>query len=98
MSRLGVRHDQEEWVQRLAALPGWYRENTTLAWVCVLIAVNQLGYGSIVPIVPLYAKTFGVSQFLIGLAVAVYGLARFVANVPSGRVAESLGRNWAIAI
>lgn len=85
-------------MQRLAALPGWYRENTTLAWVCLLIIVNQFGFGSIVPIVPLYAKTFGVSQFLIGLAVAVYGLARFVANVPTGRIADSIGRNWALAL
>jgi MFS family permease len=82
----------------LAALPGWYRENRTLAWICLLIAVNQFGFGSIVPIVPLYAKTFDVSQFLIGLSVAVYGLARFTANMPTGRIADSLGRNWAIAI
>jgi MFS transporter, DHA1 family, multidrug resistance protein len=85
-------------VQRLAALPGWYRANPTLTWICVLIAVNQLGFGSIVPIVPLYAKTFGVSQFLIGFSVAVYGLARFVANMPAGRLSDMLGRGSAIAL
>jgi MFS family permease len=85
-------------VQRLAALPGWYRTNPTLAWVCILIAVNQTGFGSIVPIVPLYAKTFDVSQFLIGFSVAVYGLARFAANMPAGRVSDMLGRGSAIAI
>ena len=69
-----------------------------LAWVCILIAVNQLGFGNIVPVVPLFAKSFGVSQFLIGLTVAVYGLARFAANMPAGRVSDVLGRNWAIAI
>jgi MFS family permease len=85
-------------VQRLAALPVWYRNNPTLAWICILIAVNQTGFGSIVPIVPLYAKTFDVSQFLIGFSVAVYGLARFVANMPAGRVSDMLGRGSAIAI
>ncbi len=85
-------------MQRLAALPDWYRNNRVLAWVCVLIAVNQFGFGNIVPVVPLYAKSFGVSQFLIGLTVAVYGLARFVANMPAGRIADLLGRGWAIAI
>jgi DHA1 family multidrug resistance protein-like MFS transporter len=88
----------EEMVQRLAALPAWYRDNRVLAWVCVVIAVNQLGFGSIVPVVPLYAKSFGVSQFLIGLTVAVYGLARFAANMPAGRISDLLGRGWAIAI
>ena len=85
-------------MQRLGALPGWYRDNRVLAWVCVVIAVNQLGFGNIVPVVPLYAKSFGVSQFLVGLTVAVYGLARFVANMPAGRIADLLGRGWAIAI
>ena len=85
-------------MQRLEALPAWYRNNRVLAWVCILIAVNQLGFGSIVPVVPLYAKSFGVSQFLVGLTVAVYGLARFAANMPAGRIADLLGRGWAIAI
>ena len=85
-------------MQRLAALPSWYRKNPTLAWICILIAVNQTGFGSIVPIVPLYAKTFDVSQFLIGFSVAVYGLARFAANMPAGRVSDMLGRGSAIAI
>lgn len=83
---------------RLAALPRWYRANPILAWMCILITVNQLGFGSIVPIVPLYAKTFDVSQFMIGLSVAIYGLARFVANMPTGRLADLLGRGSAIAI
>lgn len=85
-------------MQRLRALPDWYRANRVLTWVCVLIAVNQLGFGNIVPIVPLFAASFGVSQFLIGLTVAVYGLARFMANMPAGRVSDLLGRNWAIGI
>ena len=29
-----------------------------LAWMCVLIAVNQLGFGSIVPALALYARSF----------------------------------------
>ncbi len=85
-------------MQRLGRLPDWYRGNRVLAWVCILIAVNQLGFGNIVPVVPLFAKSFGVSQFLIGLTVAVYGLARFAANMPAGRISDLLGRNWAIAI
>lgn len=85
-------------MQRLKALPDWYRKNRVLAWICVMIAINQFGFGNIVPVVPLYAKSFGVSQFLIGLTVAVYGLARFVANMPAGRISDLLGRSWAIAI
>ena len=53
--------------------------------MCVLIAVNQVGFGSVVPVLPLYASSFGVSPTAIGLTVAIYGLARFLLAVPAGR-------------
>src|SRR4029077_5283108 len=69
-----------------------------LTWMCVLIAVNQLGFGSIVPALALYARSFGVAQSAIGLAIAVYGLARFLVAVPAGRLADSLGRRTTLAV
>jgi MFS family permease len=66
--------------------------------MCVLIAVNQLGFGSIVPALALYARSFGVSQSAIGVAVGVYGLARFLVAVPGGNLAERLGRRATLAI
>jgi MFS family permease len=76
---------------------GWYAANQTLVWICVLIAVNQLGFGSIVPVVPLYAKSFGVSKTAIGLTIAIYGLARFLMNVPTAALADRFGRRSALA-
>ena len=72
--------------------------NSILVWMCVLIAVNQLGFGSIVPVLALYAKSFGVSQSLIGIAIAVYGLARFVVALPTGQLADRAGRRTALAM
>jgi len=69
-----------------------------LTWMCVLIAVNQLGFGSIVPALALYARSFGVAQSAIGLAIAVYGLARFLIAVPAGRLADALGRRATLAV
>jgi MFS family permease len=69
-----------------------------LAWMCVLIAVNQLGFGSIVPALALYADSFGVSQSAIGLAIAVYGLARFLVALPAGQLADRAGRRAALAL
>jgi len=68
-----------------------------LAWMCVLIAINQLGFGSIVPALALYARSFDVTQSAIGLAIAVYGLARFLVAVPAGRLADGLGRRRTLA-
>jgi MFS family permease len=66
--------------------------------MCVLIAVNQLGFGGIVPVLPLYARSFGVSQAAIGAAIAVYGLARFLVSVPTGHLADRLGRRAALTL
>lgn len=70
---------------------------TILVWMCVLIFVNQLGFGAIVPVVALYAEDFGVSQTAIGLTIAVYGLARFLVNVPAGALADVAGRRVTLA-
>lgn len=83
---------------RRAMLAERYARHRILVWVCAVIAINQLGFGSIVPVVPLYAESFDVSQGMIGLAIAVYGLARFLAAVPGGRIADGMGRRWSLAI
>ena len=69
-----------------------------LVWMCVLIAVNQLGFGSIVPVLALYARSFDVTQWAIGLAIAVYGLARFLVAMPVGRLTDAVGRRAALTL
>lgn len=74
-----------------------YSQNQALIWACILIFVNQLGFGSIVPVVPLYAQEFGVSATAIGLTIAIYGAARFLMNVPTAQIADRFGRRMALA-
>lgn len=69
-----------------------------LIWMCVLIAVNQFGFGAIVPVMPLYADEFGVSETLIGFTIAIYGLARFLVNVPAGILSDRIGRRGALTV
>src|SRR5580700_5251092 len=64
--------------------PDMIAERRVLVWMCILVCVNQLGFGAMVPSLPLYARTFGVTASAIGLAVSIYGLARFAANMPAG--------------
>jgi MFS family permease len=68
-----------------------------LILMCTLVAVNQLGFGTIVPVIALYARSFGVSQSAIGLAIAAYGLSRFLVAVPAGHLADRSGRRAALA-
>lgn len=72
------------------------RRHHILLWLCAVVAINQLGFGIIVPVLPLYATTFGVTQAAIGLAVAVYGLGRLLFNYPMGQLTERFGRRQVI--
>src|SRR5262249_33424403 len=73
-------------------------ERRTLLWMCVLVGVNQLGFGAVVPSLALYAQSFGVPASAIGLAVAVYGLARFSTAVPAGQLSDRIGRRPTLAV
>lgn len=69
-----------------------------LLTACLVILVNQLGFGIITPITPLYARSFGVDAAAIGLVVAIYGLARFLFNTPFGQIADRYGRREVIIL
>lgn len=73
-------------------------ERRILFWMCVLVAINQLGFGAMIPSMPLYARSFGVPASAIGLAVGIYGLARFFVALPAGQLADRLGRRPTLAI
>ncbi|MBS0643326.1 MAG: MFS transporter, partial [Proteobacteria bacterium] len=80
--------------QRLRA----HNANWILFWMCVLVTVNQLGFGGVVPTLPLYAQSFGVSMSAIGMAIAVYGLARFAGAIPAAWLSDAFGRRWALVL
>ena len=81
-----------------AGLARWYSENRILAWICALIFVNQLGFGAIVPAVPLYARSFDVPLSFIGATIAAYGFARFLVGLPAGLISDNFGRRYALAL
>ena len=64
----------------------------------MFIGVNQLGFGALIPVLPLYAQAFGVPASAIGTTIAVYGLARMISALPAGRLADLLGRRQSMAI
>ena len=77
---------------------GMTLQRRVLLWMCVLVAVNQFGFGAMVPSVPLYAQSFGVPASAIGMAIAAYGLARFMSALPAGKLSDILGRRQSLAI
>lgn len=66
--------------------------NPLLVVVCLVIFVESMGYGLVVPILPLYAKTLHVGDFQLGLLFAVYAIAMLSAAIPIGSLSDRFGR------
>lgn len=60
--------------------------------VWTAVAVDLLGFGIVIPLLPLYADEFGASPVTIGLLFAVYSLAQFVFSPIWGRISDRIGR------
>lgn len=56
------------------------------------VAIDLLGFGIIIPLLPLYAEQFDASPFAIGALFASYSLAQFVFSPVWGRVSDRVGR------
>ena len=67
-------------------------DHEVLLIVSVSTTLVMLGQGIAGPILPLFARSFGVSTAAIGLTLSAFALARMLTNVPSGLVADRWGR------
>lgn len=76
----------------MASLITRLRESHELIVLCGATFLVMAGQGVVSPIIPLYAKDFGVSATMVGLTLTVFALARLVLNVPAGIIADRYGR------
>lgn len=63
-----------------------------VAVVIAVVFIDLLGFGIIIPILPFYVRSFGVSDVFIGLLAASYSLAQFAAAPILGRISDERGR------
>jgi MFS family permease len=64
---------------------------------CGLVAATQMTWGTVVPVLPVYAASFGASAGALGVVIAVFGIGRLLVNVPAGLLAERVDNNVAPA-
>jgi DHA1 family tetracycline resistance protein-like MFS transporter len=67
-------------------------QKRSLLTIFVIVFVDLLGFGLILPLLPFYAETFGASATLIGLLVASYAAAQFIGAPILGRLSDRFGR------
>ncbi len=60
--------------------------------VFIIVLIDLLGLTIIIPLLPMYAATFGINPLMIGLLGAVYPVAQFVGTPILGRLSDRYGR------
>ena len=68
------------------------RASQELIILCSTTFLVMAGQGGVSPILPLYAKDFGVSAAMVGLTLTGFAVARLIVNVPAGIIADRFGR------
>ena len=53
-------------------------KRSPLAVIFMTVFIDLVGFGIVIPVLPLYAQHFGASPFIIGCLVGVYSLMQFV--------------------
>jgi len=73
------------------------RQDRQIWPLLLLICCTMIGSALVVPVLSLYAATFGVSATLVGMLVTIFGIGRIVANYPSGWLSQRMGRRPLLA-
>lgn len=60
--------------------------------IFLIVFVGLLGFGIIIPLLPLYANKFGASPFVAGLLLSTYSLLQLVATPYLGALSDRIGR------
>lgn len=60
--------------------------------ILLVVFIDLLGFSLILPLLPYYAETFGASEFVTGLLIAVYALMQLIGAPLLGRLSDRYGR------
>lgn len=75
----------------LSAVPGSSRRRV-IATLFLIVFIDLLGFGILIPVIPLYAKFFGANEFVGSLLIATYSLFQFIGAPLLGRLSDERGR------
>ena len=78
-----------------APQPGLWRD-TTFMVAMVIAVVVALGFGLVVPVLPLFAESFGVGVFAASLVISLFSFVRLVSNVYTGALTQRMGSRRAV--
>ena len=60
--------------------------------IFLVVAIDLIGFGMIIPLLPFYAEYFEASPAVVGLLMATYSFTQFLAAPSWGRLSDRIGR------
>jgi len=66
--------------------------------LCFAVFVSMLGFGLVMPLLPIYARNFGASGLQLGLLTSSFAVARLTTALPGGWLADKLGRKKPVVL
>jgi multidrug resistance protein len=70
----------------------YLRENEKLVILCIEGMIMLMGMGLVSPILPLFAREFGLSITMVGLVITMFAASRALMDIPAGRISDIIGR------
>ena len=67
-------------------------QRRALAILFVIVFIDLVGFGMVIPVMPLYAQRLGASEAWVGLLSTLYSLMQFVFAPVWGRISDRMGR------
>src|SRR5262249_23454921 len=68
------------------------KSRSPLVIIFITIFIDLVGFGIVIPVLPLYAERFGASETLVGILMASYSAMQFIFAPILGRLSDRVGR------
>ena len=68
------------------------KSRSPLVIIFITIFIDLVGFGIVIPVLPLYAERYGASESTIGLLLAVYSMMQFIFAPILGKISDRVGR------
>lgn len=81
-------------VRRTPLLKGLPREVAVLTGVAFCVA---LGFGILIPVLPVFARTFDVTALQASAVISAFALVRFITSPLAGLLVDRLGERWVMS-
>lgn len=68
------------------------KSRSPLVIIFITIFIDLVGFGIVIPVLPLYAKKFGASEMIVGLLLSSYSIMQFIFSPILGKLSDKVGR------